>query len=160
MNDLLENIIASNDESRRNKFLLILDIQSEFKEKLDDLYSSDKKIKYDSLEEFLYQEYRKKYPNMKIIVCTRLEPDFQTSLKKNEYVRLKYLQPENAKKLLSKLGVPSKHSKLIKNFTCNPDLLKPLFCWMFGKLTNEKSASKIPFKEFWTPNMKIGRAHV
>jgi len=139
---LLETIISPYMLSKDNRIVLLLDIQTEYKDQINDLIAN------------LDEKYRKKYRNLKVIILTRLEPEYPKLLNFNSYIRLQYFSPSKVKDFFINYGAPELDYDILKQYGLqHKDICKPLFCWIISSL-NKKSTGLSKFQDSWTSKMR------
>jgi uncharacterized protein YjbI with pentapeptide repeats/nucleoside phosphorylase len=136
--DTMLNIIAGNNRSK--KILLILDGLDEFTGEVSDLLND-------------VRRYHAHYPNMKVIMLTRLRTDILSSLGVEEYVRLMPFSKEKVNEFFQKYGVELNYEKCEELGLDEEEITKPLFCWTLAMMqANERY--KLEFKPEWSKNVK------
>ncbi|MEM1558390.1 MAG: pentapeptide repeat-containing protein, partial [Thermoproteota archaeon] len=128
-------IIAGNNKSR--KILLILDGLDEFRGKINEL-----------LEEA--RNYHNKYPNLKVIITTRLKAGVPEELKIEEYVRLLPFNAEKVDEFFKKYGVDLTFDECKSFGLKEEEISKPLLCWMLAMMFTNP-IYRVEFKPEW-PN--------
>jgi uncharacterized protein YjbI with pentapeptide repeats len=135
----LENILSHGDEKKR-KILLICDGLDE--------YIGDISILYRKLTNYIAE---KSYPNMKIIITTRLKAGWTNLFDANYYIRLFPFKVNQINDYFTRYFGQKDvltYEKLKEKYALGlEEIGKPLFCWMIAvTYSNEFSNYKIPLE--------------
>jgi uncharacterized protein YjbI with pentapeptide repeats len=85
------------------------------------------------------QSYTNNFPNLKVIITTRLEAGFPERLNiKKSYVRLFSFNKEQIQRFFENYGIPG-DSNSLANMLTEEKLGKALFCWMIATVYNRSS---------------------
>ena len=164
LDNLLKNIISPSNvgESSKREILLILDA-------LDEIHSS---IDINLLLNVTIPEYHKNYPNMKIIMTTRLKAELQNKFLNikiddhdNKYTRLLPFTKDQVNEFFLSYFTEEQRNDLNQKYKINQltyeyilellglkkdgfEITKPLFTWMISLLFSDKNI-KIEFGNEW-----------
>jgi uncharacterized protein YjbI with pentapeptide repeats len=120
--------IAGEGEAKKRKILVICDGLDE--------YGKDEA----ELKNFLEEKREKEFPNMKIIITTRLEAGLPQKLGISSYIRLLPFNEQQVTKFFEKYGLPDITSDILESYNLTKqEIFKPLFCWMFVVMRNSES---------------------
>jgi hypothetical protein len=120
--------IAAEGEGKKRKILVICDGLEE--------YGKDEA----ELKNYLEEKRENEFPNMKIIITTRLEAGLPQKLGISSYIRLLPFNEEQVTKFFEKYGLPAIKFDILESYNLTGDeISKPLFCWMFAIMKNSKS---------------------
>ena len=127
---LLDEIVAPNEEAKKRRILLILDGIDEFSDQTPETIG---KMFNDNIKKGL----RNKYPNIKVIITTRLKAGFAEQLKindyDNKYVRLLPFTIDQVNQFFERYGVNIKYDDLIECGLKEEEITKPLLAWMISR---------------------------
>ena len=140
LNDVLK-LIAPGEEGKKRKILLFCDGLDEYGNEADKLIES-LRIK------------REEFPNVKVIITTRLEAGLPQELDTSSYIRLLHFDNDQIDQFFKEYGLSSITFDNLKSYLKEEDMRKPLFCWMFGIMMNSQSDSEIIFKDVENPFIK------
>jgi hypothetical protein len=145
---ILQEIVAPQDDKNpevsSRKILLILDGLDEYRQDKEKL-----------VNEKIRGEYRKRYPKMKVIITTRLQPKIRDLLhiEYDEYIRLLPFNSDQVDKVFKNYRVKLNYEGALQLGLHDDEITKPLFAWMFSSMFADTEL-KIEFKKDWTNNMR------
>lgn len=139
--NVLDNISPLSEiNSNKKRILLILDGLDEY-------------IDQKQLMQEVRDRFHRNYPNMKILLTTRLIPELPDVLNFDEYIRLLQFTRIQVDEFFQRYNVTLSYDDIIYLGINHNEICTPLFCWMLA-LMHSDSEIKIELKPNWTTRMR------
>jgi uncharacterized protein YjbI with pentapeptide repeats len=137
---VLSNVVAPRYISKVTKILLILDGLDEYGESLSGLQN-----RLDSL--------RESYPEMKVIITTRMNAGYPRELGLTKFIKLLPFTESQIDRFFRKYGADLTFKELEGFGLKEEESVKPLFCWMMGFIAVSKG-TKLEANDSQDPHVR------